>query len=249
MTKSIKNKPFKKSFTLHDKDNNKFEINCEIKFPHITQGMTGKKIPNSKLMLEFTASGKGAGSCGQCLDKIKPANASQAEFIKYWDYYHLKTVPEGFISSLKATIKKIEALEVERSEEIIYSTDDELLKIIEEKTDFTGRDAELCAAFVKMFNLKLDDLASIGIGNDIASVQGTDYIAGNDNEMDEAWEQYLRDSIDDCMEIPDHIRPYFDEERWINDAKIDGRGHCLNHYDGGEESAIINGTWYYAYQQ
>jgi hypothetical protein len=29
----------------------------------------------------------------------------------------------------------------------------------------------------------------------------------------------------------------------------DGRGHFLNHYDGGEEEAEVGGTTFYAYRQ
>ena len=30
------------------------------------------------------------------------------------------------------------------------------------------------------------------------------------------------------------MEPYFDREAWKRDARMDGRGHCLGSYDGGE---------------
>ena len=69
-----------------------------------------------------------------------------------------------------------------------------------------------------------------------------------DEEADAAWDEDLDKYIDDAMEIPEAIKPYFDEEKWKRDAKMDGRGHSLGRYDGEENEEKIDGVWYYIYR-
>jgi len=75
-----------------------------------------------------------------------------------------------------------------------------------------------------------------------------DYDVMTDSEADKAWDESLDSYIDECLDIPENVRFYFDEEKWKDDAKIDGRGHSLNRYDGSEEEANINDTDYYIYR-
>ena len=100
-----------------------------------------------------------------------------------------------------------------------------------------------------MFDLSEDDLCDIEINDTRVTVQGNDYLAGNDDEMNEAWDEDLENYIDECLEIPAHMERYFDREAWKEDARQDGRGHSLNRYDGGEEKEEINGIYYFAYRQ
>ena len=39
-----------------------------------------------------------------------------------------------------------------------------------------------------------------------------------------------------------------DEEKWKNDARHDGRGHCLSSYDGHEHEVKVDGEWFYIYR-
>ena len=77
--------------------------------------------------------------------------------------------------------------------------------------------------------------------------EGGDYWVLTDEEADEAWEESLDSYIDECIlpEMPDFAANYFDNEKWKRDARHDGRGHALNHYDGGEDYETVNGTDYY----
>jgi hypothetical protein len=61
-----------------------------------------------------------------------------------------------------------------------------------------------------------------------------EYMVLTDEEADVAWDAALESYVDDCLEIPDEIRPYFDMEKWKADARHDGRGHALSGYDGDE---------------
>ena len=75
------------------------------------------------------------------------------------------------------------------------------------------------------------------------------YAVMTDREANQAWDEALDSYIDECMEIPESVLPYFDDEKWKRDAKMDGRGHSLNFYDGGEEEANINDVDYYIYRR
>lgn len=75
-----------------------------------------------------------------------------------------------------------------------------------------------------------------------------EYKVYTDAEADREWDEALDSYIDDCMEMTDQVRQYFDDKKWKRDAKMDGRGHSLNHYDGGEEYATINKVDYYIYR-
>jgi hypothetical protein len=63
-----------------------------------------------------------------------------------------------------------------------------------------------------------------------------EYLVLTDDEADRLWEKELDYYIDECIirEIPKYLQNYFDENRWKDDARIDGRGHSISTYDGGE---------------
>ena len=77
-----------------------------------------------------------------------------------------------------------------------------------------------------------------------------EYIVATDEEADELWEQGLDSYIDECIlpEIPKAYQNYFDDEKWKNDARYDGRGHVLATYGGDENYVDVNGTTYYIYR-
>ena len=78
-----------------------------------------------------------------------------------------------------------------------------------------------------------------------------DYTVMTDSEADKAWDEALDNYIDECIlpDVPENSKMYFDDERWKDDARIEGRGHSLNHYDGSEEEANINDVDYYIYRR
>ena len=80
-------------------------------------------------------------------------------------------------------------------------------------------------------------------------VDGDELWILNDGEADAYEDKALDSYIDDCLDIPDNLRFYFDVEKWKDDAKIDGRGHIINSWDGSEWEYEIDGTWYYVYPQ
>lgn len=161
-----------------------------------------------------------------------------------WIY---QTLPVDIHSQIDTLIETIQAEETARAgKQLSELSDDELLEVITEQTNFTDRDAELAAAFVRMLDLSEDDLQDIEINDARATVQGVEYIAGDDSEMDSEWDSELDNYLDEWEESKS---PYFDTEAWKRDARMDGRGHALNRYNGDELEQKINDTWYYAYRQ
>jgi len=77
-----------------------------------------------------------------------------------------------------------------------------------------------------------------------------EYLVLTDDEADTEWDRSLDNYIDEVImsEIPEMYQMYFDDERWKDDARVDGRGHSLNGYDGSEEVETVNGTDYYIYR-
>ena len=75
-----------------------------------------------------------------------------------------------------------------------------------------------------------------------------EYLVLTDEEADEEEDRQLDNYIEWELDIPKHIRPYFDEEKWKDDARMDGRGHTLSSYDGCEYEETVEGTTYYIYR-
>lgn len=81
-----------------------------------------------------------------------------------------------------------------------------------------------------------------------------EYMVLTDDEADTKWDEYLDNYLDDCVlpELPESQHVYFDSEKWKEDAKVDGRGHCLNRYDGSENEVEIEceegATTFYIYR-
>lgn len=92
-------------------------------------------------------------------------------------------------------------------------------------------------ALINFLDLPVDEWDSVNASNyDENTIEylNEEYIVVTDDEADVLWDEYLDNYIDDCLEIPEHIKSYFDSEKWKDDAKMDGRAHCLASYDGCE---------------
>jgi hypothetical protein len=78
-----------------------------------------------------------------------------------------------------------------------------------------------------------------------------EYRVLTDSEADDAFKEYQESYIDECIlpECPEHIRDYFDTERFIRDVQLsDGRGPSLASYDGDENEEHVNGEWFFIYR-
>ena len=77
-----------------------------------------------------------------------------------------------------------------------------------------------------------------------------EYLILTDEEADEEWDLALENYLEEIIyaEIPSSVRCYFDEDRWKEDAKGDGRGCSIASYDGIEHEEEVNNTTYYIYR-
>ncbi len=83
--------------------------------------------------------------------------------------------------------------------------------------------------------------------NGDVEVDGCTYMVLSDDEADDAFDNYLESMLDDDGIVPGGSGPYFDRDRWKDDAKIDGRG-CMAGYDGAEQEFSTNSGWWYLYR-
>ena len=76
-----------------------------------------------------------------------------------------------------------------------------------------------------------------------------DYLVLTDDEATERAEESAQNKLEDELyNIPEHLRAYFDREKFIEDHSSD-RGFELNYWDGQEHEETVNGTTYYIYRQ
>ena len=95
----------------------------------------------------------------------------------------------------------------------------------------------------------IDDITDLDIDDDEIDINGETILVLTDSEADKRVDEYLDNYLDDCCEIPEWIRPYFNEEDWKRDVlRFDGRGSQLASYDGNEDMEEIEGTDYYIYR-
>ncbi len=75
---------------------------------------------------------------------------------------------------------------------------------------------------------------------------GEEWFVLTDEEADQLAREYVHNLLDDVLEIPDWIEPYFDRFGWVEDVvSIDGRGIQLASYDGEEHYLDFD---YYGYR-
>ena len=114
-----------------------------------------------------------------------------------------------------------------------------------EAHDWTAKEA--IAAIIKN-DIDEDDLDRVQIG--YSNCGERDFSVFTGDEADSRWDEYLESYIDDCLELPAHLENYFDRETWKSDARMElnGRGRCLNSWDGWEWEYEVNGKTYYIYE-
>ena len=102
--------------------------------------------------------------------------------------------------------------------------------------------------------LKAQALAQfLGVDLDEAEqhIDDENYLVLTDSEAEDLWDAELDAYIDECIidQLPADLARYFDCEAWKRDARFDGRGHCLAHYDGDENEETVDGETFYIYRQ
>ena len=105
-------------------------------------------------------------------------------------------------------------------------------------------------ALAKYLECDIDDLNESSYNEQIIECEEQEYLVATDNEADDVWDDRLESYIDECIlpDLPENVRFYFDNEKWKEDAKIDGRGHSISSYDGGEDEVEIGSETLYIFR-
>ena len=63
------------------------------------------------------------------------------------------------------------------------------------------------------------------------------YVALDKCQIDDLWYDSIIDLADDCYlsELPEHLKKYFDYDKFVEDVQYDGRASHFNGYDGSTE--------------
>ena len=117
-----------------------------------------------------------------------------------------------------------------------------------DEDDTEEEQEEAKAEAIKEVTDELDSIVE-NSGN-VFDYYGQEYYVLTDEEADEKWDEELDYYLEECVypELPEHLRGYFDDEAWKEDAKTDGRGHAISRYDGNEYEETVNGTTYFIYR-
>ena len=118
---------------------------------------------------------------------------------------------------------------------------DEYIESVENGEELTEQQEVLFDTLIKMEDVDYD-------GDEIVKYGNQEYFVLTDREAEEKWDEYLDNYIDECLEIPENLRFYFDDEKWKRDARMDGRAHSLAGYDGHENWVQVDGEDIYFYR-
>lgn len=159
---------------------------------------------------------------------------------KYGSAWLYSPLPDNIEEVINETCDLIEEAE---EEEKTKNPDISWNDIEDDKIIALGKHLEISPCEAK------EDISVSTYDDCVYEYAGQEYLVCTDEEADEKQDEELENYIDECLEIPDNIERYFDREAWKSDARNDGRGHCLNPYDGCEDSEEVNGETYYIYRQ
>ena len=170
----------------------------------------------------------------------------KGERYTYGSGWICKDLPEDFEDNLNELLDNIGEIEEQNSDRLIEDTEEDAELFQDFSNPITAHGLALICG------LSVNEVEDIVENSDTYwTVQGVDYIAGTDDEMDDAWDVELDNYLEECVypDLPENMRIYFDDDKWKDDARVDGRGHALNRYDDGEEYTQVQGVGIYAYRQ
>ena len=118
--------------------------------------------------------------------------------------------------------------------ELNQSQINRLINFLSENTYLDSTEIEKCLAFAIHKEISVSELKYVEFQDNNIEYDGESWLVLDDSEADERWEEELDWYIEECImpEIPKYLQWYFDEEKWKNDARNDGRGHSISKYDG-----------------
>lgn len=122
--------------------------------------------------------------------------------------------------------------------------------LIFEKMGITMETETRIKALAKYLECDIDDLSESKWDDKTIENGSEEYLVVDDEEANVVWEERLESYIEECIlgQLPEHLQTYFDNESWMEDARMDGRGHSISSYDGGENEIEIDGETIYIFR-
>jgi len=97
---------------------------------------------------------------------------------------------------------------------------------------------------------QIEDITQSTYDESLFEAEGGEWLVLTDDEADQHQDERIEDYIDSCIlpELNEQYSMYFDYEAFKSDARVDGRGHVIAHYDGCEHEVNLNGEWFFIYR-
>ena len=244
----------KRTITFVDAAQKKAVIEYCIELPKISRWKYPYKGAEKKRLVEynqqqflpnFTASADYENGGGQCLDHIVPTQ-KQNLLINFWRLHHLHDIYPEQIKVLDKIIRDIEEEETQRKEQLYTQTewevqDDEyedlIINWILENTDAENRDeAYKYLALAREGNLEVVEITDIhkaDYNEHIYQMQGIDYYAGTDDELQELAMDYLTQDTSLWVQAVQAGTTQQGLNEWAQEViDMDGPVTILNTYNG-----------------
>lgn len=167
----------------------------------------------------------------------------------YGSAWLYRDLPVDIWEQVESVCQSIEEEEEERrgtekiTHDLTATHKDHIMRKLEEKHD---DDAPRVYALALSLGLTVEEaLNDCDVSEDDIEHGKRAYLVADEGTTEQIARDYVENTIDDVLDIPDNLRPYFDKEKYIDDCMMDGYGHILNSWDGTEDTETVDGTTYY----
>ena len=169
---------------------------------------------------------------------------------KYGHGWQYRALPVNIEEEVNTLCNEIERTETElRGDITVKKALDEKLEFDEQETDLSNYSNEVLALAINL-DLTIEELEEIDQAGNYLTHGGRDYFVGTEDEGHEEARIYLTDDPYLWQEAVKAGNTTSGLEEWAEEViNIDGVGHLLNRYDGGEKIEEVNGIDYYIYRR
>lgn len=153
--------------------------------------------------------------------------------------------------AIKEEIKELWKADAKEVYALVESIPEDLTDIDETTTLDDYNEPDKARALAQHLDIHFSLVEESTFDDNHFDAEGCSYLVVTDEEADSLWDKSLDSYLDDCIlpDLPDNMQNYFDTDAWKRDARMDGRGHSLNSWDGSEYDENVDGTTYFIYRQ
>jgi hypothetical protein len=155
------------------------------------------------------------------------------------------------LQAVRTEIIELWKRDVIEVQHMVESIPEDLTDIDEDVTLSDYEYPERVKALAQHLVTHFSTITESGYNDNILQAEGSYWLVVTDDEADDLWDESLDSYLDECVfpDLPETTRNYFDTDAWKRDARMDGRGHNLDKYDGSEYFETVDGETYFIYQQ